>query len=107
MLVKVNPAIAEEKKDSQRNYQKEQDRNCGPIKWNRNLNKIKGLVTLGAFKKRGGIVKSKNELLALNSKVLQLMEYDEVLDDLNKLNLKITKDLWNLVRGNISLLKNA
>ena len=49
----------------------------------------------------------KNELLALNSKVLQLMEYDEVLDDLNKLDLKITKDLWNLVRGNISLLKNV
>ena len=49
----------------------------------------------------------KNELLALNSKVLQLMEYDEVLDDLNKLDLIITKDLWYLVRGNISLLKNV
>ena len=49
----------------------------------------------------------KNELLALNSKVLQLMEYDEVLNDLNKLDLIITKDLWYLVRGNISLLKNV
>ena len=32
------------------------------------------------------------------------MEYDEVLNDLNKLDLIITKDLWYLVRGNISLL---
>jgi glutamyl-tRNA synthetase len=49
----------------------------------------------------------KNELSILNSKIYQLTDFEEINEDLNKLNISITKEFWNLIRGNIALLKNV
>ena len=49
----------------------------------------------------------KNELSLLNSKIYQLIDFEEINKDLNKMNISITKEFWNLIRGNIALLKNV
>ena len=49
----------------------------------------------------------KNELSILNSKIYQLIDFEEINEDLNKMNISITKEFWNLIRGNIALLKNV
>ena len=49
----------------------------------------------------------KNELSILNSKIYQLIDFEEIDEDLNKMNISITKEFWNLIRGNIALLKNV
>ena len=49
----------------------------------------------------------KNELSILNSKIYQLTDFEEINEDLNKMNISITKEFWNLIRGNIALLKNV
>ena len=49
----------------------------------------------------------KNELSILNSKIYQLIDFEEINIDLNKMNISITKEFWNLIRGNIALLKNV
>jgi glutamyl-tRNA synthetase len=49
----------------------------------------------------------KNELSILNSKIYQLIDFEEINEDLKKMNISITKEFWNLIRGNIALLKNV
>ena len=49
----------------------------------------------------------KNELSILNSKIYQLIDFEEIDEDLKKMNISITKEFWNLIRGNIALLKNV
>lgn len=49
----------------------------------------------------------KNELSLLNSKIYQLIDFEEIDEDLKKMNISITKEFWNLIRGNIALLKNV
>ena len=49
----------------------------------------------------------KNELSLLNSKIYQLIDFEEINEDLKKMNISITKEFWNLIRGNIALLKNV
>ena len=49
----------------------------------------------------------KNELSILNSKIYQLIDFEEINEDLKKINISITKEFWNLIRGNIALLKNV
>ena len=49
----------------------------------------------------------KNELSLLNSKIYQLIDFEEIDEVLKKMNISITKEFWNLIRGNIALLKNV
>ena len=49
----------------------------------------------------------KNELSNLNSKIFQLMDYEELSEDLNKINSDMTIELWNLIKGNINTLKDV
>ena len=44
------------------------------------------------------------ELSALNSKFFQLLDYTDISHQLNLLDLKITNEFWNLIRGNINNL---
>ena len=46
----------------------------------------------------------KTELSALNSKFFQLVDYKDISHQLNILDLKITNEFWNLIRGNINNL---
>ena len=44
------------------------------------------------------------ELSALNSKFFQLLDYKDISHQLNMLEIKITDEFWNLIRGNINNL---
>ena len=47
------------------------------------------------------------ELSALNSKFFQLIDYSDINQQLNVLNLNITNEFWNLIRGNIDTLDDV
>ena len=47
------------------------------------------------------------ELSALNSKFFQLVDYIDISHQLNLLDLKITNEFWNLIRGNINNLNDV
>ena len=49
----------------------------------------------------------KMELSNLNSKFFQLMNYEDVSDQLNNLDFKITSEFWNLIKGNINTLNDV
>jgi len=49
----------------------------------------------------------KTELSALNSKFFQLVDYTDISHQLNILDLKITNEFWNLIRGNINNLDDV
>ena len=44
------------------------------------------------------------DLSTLNTKFFQLVDYTDISHQLNKLDLKITNEFWNLIRGNINNL---
>ena len=47
------------------------------------------------------------ELSNLNSKFFQLMNYEDISDQLNNLDFKITSEFWNLIKGNINTLNDV
>ena len=49
----------------------------------------------------------KVELSALNSKFFQLIDFENIFDDLKKININITKEFWYLIRGNINTLNDV
>ena len=49
----------------------------------------------------------KVELSALNSKLFQLIDFENIFDDLKKININITKEFWYLIRGNINTLNDV
>ena len=49
----------------------------------------------------------KVELSALNSKFFQLIDFENIFDDLKKINIHITKEFWYLIRGNINTLNDV
>ena len=49
----------------------------------------------------------KVELSALNSKFFQLIDFENIFDDLKKINIHITKEFWYLIRGNIKTLNDV
>ena len=49
----------------------------------------------------------KMELSNLNSKFFQLMNYEDISDQLNNLDLKITSEFWKLIKGNINTLNDV
>ena len=49
----------------------------------------------------------KVELSALNSKFFQLIDFENIFDDLKKINIHITNEFWYLIRGNINTLNDV
>ena len=49
----------------------------------------------------------KSELSILNSKFFQLMDYEDVINQLNEMNLDVTQEFWYLIRGNIKILEDV
>ena len=49
----------------------------------------------------------KVELSVLNSKFFQLIDFENIFDDLKKININITKEFWYLIRGNINTLNDV